>query len=183
MEVCMKSYKSVLVMIAVVLSVAISSNVYATTLINPTGAGGFELGSTFAANGWTVVNDTANTWQVGAASTPYAGSNAAFISNDGGTTNAYTNTSYATSHFYRDVTVPSGEVSITLSFYWKGNGESGWDRLLIYTAPTTVTPVAGIPASNSTTITDATGDICIGDTELTSKFSRDYFQAYFHLAE
>ncbi|HEY5122280.1 MAG TPA: hypothetical protein VIK14_00945, partial [Ignavibacteria bacterium] len=35
-----------------------------TTLIDPIGNGGFELGGTFAANGWTVVNSTTNTWQV-----------------------------------------------------------------------------------------------------------------------
>jgi hypothetical protein len=151
----MKSYKSVLVMIAVLLSVAISSNVYATILINPTGAGGFELGSTFPANGWTVVNDVTNQWYVGTVIN-YAGTYGAYISNDVGITNAYTSTVLQTSHFYRDISFPSGENSITLSFYWNGYGEDGWDRLLVYIAPTSVTPVAGVPASNSTTFTGAT---------------------------
>jgi hypothetical protein len=127
-----------------------------TTLISPTGAGGFELGSTFTANGWTEVNSTANTWHVGSAATPYAGSNSAYVSSDAGTTWSYDNAAYHTSHFYRDVTVPAGETDIQLSFQWKGAGESGWDRFLIFTAPTSVTPVADIPASNSTTISGAT---------------------------
>lgn len=127
-----------------------------TTLISPTGDGGFETGSTFAANSWTVVNHTTNTWQVGTAATAYAGARGAYVSNDGGTTWAYTTTVSQTSHFYRDIAVPAGESVINLSFYWKGNGESSWDRLLVYTAPTSVTPVAGTPASNSTTLTGAT---------------------------
>ena len=127
-----------------------------TTLISPTGDGGFENGTTFTANGWTVVNHTTNTWQVGTAATSYAGTNGAFISNNSGTSWAYTITSSQTSHFYRDVTIPSGETYISLSFQWKGKGELNWDRLLVYTAPTTITPVAGIPASSSTTLTGAT---------------------------
>ena len=127
-----------------------------TTLISATGDGGFETGSTFAANNWTVVNAATNTWQVGAAATAFAGARSAFVSNDGGTTYAYTLTTLQTSHFYRDITVPAGEGKITLTFQWKGSGESGFDRLLIYTAPTTVTPVANIPASTSTTLTGAT---------------------------
>ena len=127
-----------------------------TTLISPTGDGGFETGTTFAANGWTVVNAATNTWQVGAASTPFAGSRGAYVSNNAGTSWSYTNNLIQTSHFYRDIIVPSGEGIINLSFQWKGNGESNWDRLLVYTAPITVTPVAGSPASNSTTLAGAT---------------------------
>lgn len=134
-----------------------AENVWAqTTLISPTGDGGFENGTNFAANGWTAINHTTNTWSVGTVSTAFAGSNAAFVSNNGGTTWAYTTTSIQTSHFYRDITVPAGETNISLSFQWKGNGESGWDRLLVYTAPTSVAPVAGTPAANSTTLTGAT---------------------------
>ncbi|HQI71225.1 MAG TPA: hypothetical protein PLT47_10770, partial [Bacteroidales bacterium] len=94
-----------------------------TVLISPTGDGGFETGATYAANGWTVVNSATNTWQVGSVAVPFAGSNSAFISNDGGVSYAYTNTISQTSHFYRDVTVPAGESQILLSFQWKGNGD------------------------------------------------------------
>ncbi len=127
-----------------------------TVLISPTGDGGFETGATYAANGWTVVNSATNTWQVGSVAVPFAGSNSAFISNDGGVSYAYTNTISQTSHFYRDVTVPAGESQILLSFQWKGNGESSWDRFLIFVAPTSVTPVIDDPVSNSTTLTGAT---------------------------
>lgn len=127
-----------------------------TTLISPTGAGGFENGSTFASNGWTAVNSTSNAWFLGAASTPFAGSRSAYISNDNGTTWGYSTTTTSTSHFYRDVTVPAGEEAINLSFQWKGSGESGWDRLLIYTAPTTLNPEVNVPVSNSNVLTGAT---------------------------
>ncbi len=126
-----------------------------TTLINPATVGGFESGATFAANGWTVVNAATNVWAVGTASFN-SGVRGAYVSNNSGTSNAYTNSTSQTSHFYRDVAIPAGEASIVLSFNWKGNGESGYDRLLVYTAPTSVTPVAGTPASSSTTLTGAT---------------------------
>ena len=78
-----------------------------TVLINPSLEGGFEAGATFAANGWTVSNSANNPWVVGTAvnAAPIVG-NSAYISNDGGTTNAYTNTAACVNYFYRDVTVP-----------------------------------------------------------------------------
>ena len=130
-----------------------------TQLINPAAEGGFELGPDMATNGWTVVNHAStanNNWYVGATPVSFAGTNAAYISNDAGVTWAYSNTVASASHFYRDVTVPAGESKINLQFQWKGNGESGWDRLLVYVAPTSVTPVAGTPAANSTVLTGAT---------------------------
>ncbi len=130
-----------------------------TVLIDPATVGGFESGSDMTANGWTVVNHattTNNNWYVGSVSTPFAGSNAAYISNDGGVSYAYSTGTTSTSHFYRDVTVPSGETKINLQFQWKGSGEGGWDRLLVYVAPTSVTPVPGTPAANSTALTGAT---------------------------
>lgn len=131
-----------------------------TTLISPTGDGGFENGATFAANGWTVVNgtpNTTNTWHVGNAAVTSAGVNGAYISANNGTAWGYTTSNTSTAHFYRDITASSlTETILNLSFKWKGSGESGWDRLLVYVAPTTVTPVAGIPASSSTTLTGAT---------------------------
>lgn len=153
MKVFTKFYGRVLTLLLLAVSMTAQGQ---TTLISPTGDGGFENGSTFAANGWTVVNHATNTWQVGTASTAFAGTNAAYVSNNGGAAWAYTVSSSQTSHFYRDITVPAGETKLNLSFQWKGNGESSWDRMLIYTAPTSVTPVAGTPAANSTTLTGAT---------------------------
>jgi gliding motility-associated-like protein len=115
-----------------------------TTLISPSGAGGFENGSTFAANGWTVSNSVNNPWLVGSAvtgSAPISG-NAAFISNNG-TTPSYINTSISTNYFWRDVTVPAGENVIQLSFNWIANGESTWDNWQVFVAPTSITPAGG----------------------------------------
>ncbi|MCX8471734.1 MAG: hypothetical protein ORN55_08140 [Chitinophagaceae bacterium] len=125
------------------------------TLISPTGDGGFETGSTFSANGWTAVNAANNLWEIGSVATTYAGSRGIYVANPSGTY-SYKNNTALTSHFYRDVVIPSGATSIILSFYWKGSGESGWDRALIYTAPNSITPVANIPVSNSTSLTGAT---------------------------
>lgn len=128
-----------------------------TTVINPTGDGGFENGATFAANGWTVVNgaDT-NKWYVGTAATPSSGSNSAYIDSLNGTTYGYTRastpTASSTVHFYRDVTFPAGETNIVLSFKWKAGGESTYDYLTVYSMPTTVTPVVNIPAPSSTSV-------------------------------
>lgn len=126
-----------------------------TVHINPATDGGFELPGGFIGNGWTVVNHTTTQWFIGAQGAN-ASANGAYISNDGGVTNAYTNTLSQTSHFYRDVTIPAGETVILLSFDLRNVGESGWDRLLVYTAPNTTTPVAGTPASNSTIFAGAT---------------------------
>jgi len=123
-----------------------------TTIINPTGDGGFENGGSFLANGWLVTNDAnaaLNNWYVGATPVAFGGSNAGYISNTSGATWAYSNSTTSTTHFYRDVTVPAGEPVISLNFQWKGSGESGWDRLLIYTAPTTLNPEVNVPVSNS----------------------------------
>ncbi len=68
-----------------------------TTLINPNGDGGFENGADFASNGWTVVNHTTNTWQVGSVPTSYSGTKCGFVSNNGGTSWLYTITSSETS--------------------------------------------------------------------------------------
>ncbi len=116
-----------------------------TTIINPAGDGGFETGTTFAANGWTEAQAgpaTANKWYVGTATT-FAGSRAAYISNNSGTSNAYTITGTAVQHFYRNVTFPAGQPYITLTFRWKGVMESCCDYMRVYLVPTTTTPVAG----------------------------------------
>lgn len=113
-----------------------------TTLISPTGDGGFENGSTFAANGWSESSGANNPWVIGTAvsTAPIAG-NSAYISNDGGTTNAYTPANNATNFFWRDVTVPPGETKITLSFNWSQQAENSWDIWQVFYAPTSVNPI------------------------------------------
>ena len=125
-------------------------------LLSPTGDGGFETGATFAANGWTAVNSNASLWEAGTGAVQYAGNRGAYTINNTPGTWSYLTTGSRTSHFYRDIAIPAGASTITLSFYWKGRGEANWDRALVYTAPTTVTPVANAPASNATAIAGAT---------------------------
>lgn len=113
-----------------------------TTLISPTGDGGFENGATFISNGWTVANSANNPWIVGTAITtsPFIGKSA-YIS-DNGIANTYTTANNSSNFFYRDVTVPAGETKIILTFNWSCQGESSYDNWQVFYAPTTVTPVA-----------------------------------------
>ncbi|MBK8622946.1 MAG: Ig-like domain-containing protein [Saprospiraceae bacterium] len=126
------------------------------TALDPKKEGGFENCCTAYDNGWTAVNHTTNQWHVGSASNPTSGNRAAYISNNSGTSYAYTLTTAQTSHLYRDIVVAPGASNIQLTFKWKGQGQSGTDRLLVYTAPTNITPSAGTPSSTSTTLSGAT---------------------------
>ncbi len=123
-----------------------SNSIFAQVLISPTGDGGFENGTSFESNGWTVVNGSVtNQWFLGNVATGFSG-RSAYISNDGGTSHAYTNTSgsaISVVHFYRDVTFPANVSDFTLSFNWKADGEvSSFDALMVSLAPTTYTPAA-----------------------------------------
>jgi hypothetical protein len=115
-----------------------------TLLIDPNGNGGFETGITFTDNGWTSVNGTqTNKWWLGAVATPSSGARCAYVSNNGsGSTYNYATTA-STTHFYRDVIIPAGQSDITLTFSWKGNGESNQDFLKVFICPTTVNVIAG----------------------------------------
>jgi hypothetical protein len=113
-----------------------------TTLISPTGDGGFENGTTFAANGWTESNSANNPWVVGTyVSTPPFVNRSAYVSNDGGATNNYTNTLSALNYIYRDVVIPSGQTAIILTFNWECYGESSYDMIQIFVGPTSIVPI------------------------------------------
>lgn len=141
---------------------------YGQVLINPAGDGGFNNGATFAANGWTVANfaTSSNKWEVGSAVTasPFSG-RSAYISQDGGTTSTYDNVASTKVYFYRDVAIPAGSTYIPLSFTWLANGESTWDAIQVFAAPTSVTPVAGLhPGSGLTLLpSDLTGSTQMGN--------------------
>lgn len=115
-----------------------------TTLINPSTVGGFESGTSFAANGWTVVNanQVYNKFYVG--TVPSGMTNrSAYISYNGGSSYSYDSDSLSNVHFYRDVTAPAGETSMLLTFNWKAMGESVfWDGLIVSVAPTSYVPVS-----------------------------------------
>ena len=141
---------------SILLSLLLAISYSQTTLINPTQEGGFELAGGFSGNGWTVVNSTVNTWQTSGVAVPFAGSKSAFISADGGTTYSYNNTTTQTSHIYRAVSAPSGQSLINLKFQCKSFGETFFDRLLVYVAPTTIVPVVDNPVSSNDQLTGAT---------------------------
>jgi hypothetical protein len=139
-----------------------------TVLVDPAGAGGFELGADMAANGWTVSNSVNNPWVVGPLSNGLITGNAAFIS-DNGTTPNYAPANNSSNYFWRDVTVPAGEASIKLTFNWICNGESTWDMWQVFTAPTSITPVASTtyPGNGATTVPAAiTGATWVGNGNL-----------------
>lgn len=114
-----------------------------TTLIDPSGEGGFENGSTLAANGWTAVNATTDGWQVGNVPVAATGSKCGYVSANGGGTWTYSQISNVT-HIYKDFTIPAGENKLTISFKWKAGGEgtttSDWDNLKIFLASTSYVP-------------------------------------------
>ena len=82
----LKGFWSLLLGFAFLLSGLASTQAQPTLLVDPAGAGGFNLGTTFADNGWTVSNGTNNPWIMGTANTTatFAG-NSAYISTDGST--------------------------------------------------------------------------------------------------
>lgn len=105
-------------------------------------------------HGWALNNgDQTNQWVVGSA-TGNTGSSL-YISNDGGTTNTYNHT-LSVVQAYRDIAVPAGTFMGTISFDWKGSGESCCDYFRVWLVPTAYVPTAG------TQITSGSGGIQIG---------------------
>ncbi len=120
-----------------------SFSLSATVLIDPAGDGGFELGATFADNGWTHVYtppDQTNRWYLGTAPAGYSGQRCAFISNDGVSYN-YALTS-STVFLYKDISFPADETDIRLSFDYKGVGQAqnGFLRVLLVSTSTSLYP-------------------------------------------
>ena len=109
-----------------------------TYLINSANNGDFESGS---AN-WTIVNGTQkNKWYIGTAFKCSA-ANGAFVGSSS-TVNTYDNSRSSTVHLYRDVVFPAGSCQISLSFDFKGVGQSSRDYMRVYIVPTTTAPSAG----------------------------------------
>lgn len=118
------------------------------TLVSATGDGGFENTITsgtqgFQDNGWVVNNGSqTNKWYVG--STGASGSGfGAYISNNNGGTNTYTNTASSVVYFYRDVEIPAYSTSITVTFAIRVTGESTFDYVRVYNASTSQAFTAG----------------------------------------
>lgn len=101
----------------------------------------FEDTFSASANEWTIVNGSAtNKWHIGTAAR--TNNNSIYISNNNGTANAYSVGSISTVHFYKDFTLPANAVDLSIDFDLNVQGENGWDFVNVYTAPSTVTPVA-----------------------------------------
>jgi len=130
-------------------SINLTSLSSSSSLLDAIGDGGFETGSTFPLNNWTVVNGANNIWSVGSAAGVQAGSNAALI----GTGNVAT-ANASVNHFYRDFVLPAGLTNISLSFYLKmAIIDDAYDYLNVYTTTTANTPVAGtLPGTGYTSV-------------------------------
>lgn len=119
-----------------------------TTLISPTADGGFENGNTLASNGWTAVNASVDSWNVGNVPGVGAGTRCAFVSSTGGTTWQYSQTS-SVIHLYKEIAVPANEPKIAISFRWKVGGEgtaaNDWDNMKAFLVPSSYNPVSGVP--------------------------------------
>lgn len=123
-----------------------------TTLISPTGNGGFESAvptgtpaTDFTANGWTVVNNSTTGTDklfIGTAATPSLGTYSMF---SGTSATSFVGQAPASvNHIYRDITFPAGESKITLTFKYKIPAtDATFDFLKLWLVPTTTTPVAG----------------------------------------
>jgi len=112
-----------------------------TVLIDPAGDGGFVNGPTFAANNWNLANSASvNQWYLGNLGLAGHNGDYAYISNDVGVTNSFTNSAATVSHIWRDVTIPAGETQVTLSFTWAAQGETSFfDGIMVSIAPTSYT--------------------------------------------
>lgn len=84
---------------------------------------------------WQFANATVNQWCIGAA-TNHGGSNALYISNDGGTTYAYNVSERTTSLAYRTFHFDAWDYNI--AFDWSGECESTWDGMQILLVPSSV---------------------------------------------
>jgi hypothetical protein len=127
------------------------------TVIDPAGAGGFELGETFEDNGWAVQNGTygSRKWQVGTGQTGYTGERAAFIGSNA--TTVGTNAGGRVVHFYRAVTIPTNATNIQLAFKYKQevvaiNAETGPNDFLYLSL------LDEVPATGNTAAASQFGD-------------------------
>ena len=96
------------------------------------------------ANDWLFVNgDLTNKWAWGEA-TNNGGTHAIYVSNDGGSTNAYTNNSSTMVYATKTFNFEAG--TYVFSYDWKANGESTYDYLRVALVPSSVTLTAGTSA-------------------------------------
>ena len=111
-------------------------------------ASGVQIANNTSGNNWYIGSDTANT-----VNNTTGGQNALYVSNDNGSTNAYTLTTAGVVWAYRDVYFTPSTADYTFSFDWRLVGEIGsWDYLNVYIGNIS-TPVP----STTSTITPPVG--------------------------
>ena len=115
------------------LSVLFSVGAMAQTATSLPYSTGFEDATDNAS--WQFANATVNQWCIGAAAN-HGGSNALYISNDGGTTNKYTDNKQTTSFAYRTFHLEAYDYN--LSFDWLGQGEDKYDGMQVLILPSNV---------------------------------------------
>ncbi len=109
-------------------------------------ADNFESG-----NNWAFVNgNLTNAWAIGSA-TSNGGTKSMYISNNGGTSNAYTMTSETMVYATKLFTLAAGKYDI--SYDWKAYGEGNYDymRVAIVPAATVLNAGTSVPSGFSTT--------------------------------
>ncbi|MCX7607552.1 MAG: hypothetical protein N2170_09885 [Bacteroidia bacterium] len=133
-----------------------------TSLINGTAEGSFEGAGTFCSGsgtiaGWTVVNGNPFTadWAVGSQVGAAHGNNSIFIAINAICTQAGYPANPSYFHFYRDITLPTGQPHVKLTLKLQGSlrinsttGERA-DILRVFLAFSTYTPSAGSDVSSS----------------------------------
>ena len=98
--------------------------------------------------GWVFVNGSqANQWFIGTA-THNSGTKSLYISNNNGTSNAYTNSSITFVYAYQEFTLDAGGYAI--SYDWKANGEGNYDYIRVFLAPSSLSLTAGQDPSGGT---------------------------------
>ena len=96
-------------------------------------------------NHWAMVNgDAENQWVIGNV-TGYGDNTALYISNDSGTTNAYTITSTSSVWAYRDVYFDENHTAYQLSFDYKGIGQNTTDYMQVFVGTPAVPSGTAIP--------------------------------------
>src|SRR5690554_5367926 len=108
-----------------------------------------------AQTGWILSNGGAtNEWHVGNAVSS-GGNRSLYITNDQGSSNAYTISSATVVHAYKDFELLTGTTEISIAFDWRALAESCCDYIRVWMVPTSFTPSAG------TQIAAATGRVNI----------------------
>ena len=127
---------------------------------------GFESGED---DSWTIVNDATNGWYIGTAA-HHTGSMGLYISDNSGTSNAYTNSTTQFSYAYRDIQVTNAG-QIAISFDWLANGEGNYDFLRAWLAPATATLTAGADPEGGTSAYSYRESTPAGWTDLGGKMN------------